>query len=57
MEDVDRRTYDWLALSFVDGLGKVGCCNLIRKFRSPERVFSASRKDLEGVEGLKQKVN
>ncbi len=53
---MDRRTYDWLALNFVDGLGKVGYCNLIRKFRSPERVFNASLKDLGGVEGLRQKA-
>ena len=53
---MDRRTYDWLALNFVDGLGKVGYCNLIRKFSSPERVFNASLKDLGGVEGLRQKA-
>ena len=56
MEKVDREIYDWLALSFIDGLGRVSYRNLIRRFHSPERVFSASIKDLERVEGLKPKV-
>jgi DNA processing protein len=53
---VDREICDWLALSFIDGLGRVSYRNLIRRFGSPERIFKASIKDLERVEGLKPKV-
>ena len=53
---MDRRTYDWLALSFIDGLGTISYRNLIRKFHSPDRVFKASVRDLEGVRGLKPGV-
>ena len=56
MDKEDRRIHDWLALSFVDGLGKISYRNLIRKFGSPDKVFQASIKDLEEVEGLRQKV-
>jgi len=53
---VDKAVYDWLALSFVNGLGRVSYRNLIRKFHSPDRVWKASIKELEKVEGLKPKV-
>lgn len=56
MDKEDRRIYDWVALSFVDGLGKISYRNLIRKFGSPDKVFHASIKDLEEVEGLRPKV-
>lgn len=54
--EMDGRTYDWLALSFIDGLGKMTYHNLIRKFHSPDGVRKASIKDLEKVEGLRPKV-
>ena len=53
---MERRLYDWVALSFVDGLGSVSYRNLIQKFHSPERVFQASAKDLETVGGIRRKV-
>ena len=56
MEKVGREIYDWLALSFIEGLGRVSYRNLIQRFHSPERVFNASIKDLEKVEGLKPNV-
>lgn len=49
-------TYHWLALSFVEGLGSIGCRNLIRRFHTPARVFKASSNDLEKVEGIRSKV-
>jgi DNA processing protein len=48
--------YDWLALSFIDGLGSVSYRNLIQRFHSPDRVFKASVKDLETVGGIRRKV-
>jgi DNA processing protein len=56
MDKEGRRIYDWVALSFVDGLGKISYRTLIRKFGSPGRVFQASIKDLERLEGLRLKV-
>jgi DNA processing protein len=53
---VERRIDDWLALSFVDGLGSVTYCNLIRKFGNPGSIFKASFHDLEAVEGIRPHV-
>ena len=46
----------WLALSFIDGLGSVNYCNLIRRFGSPEGIFKASVQELEAVGGIRPKV-
>jgi DNA processing protein len=56
MENVERRLFDWIALSLVDGLGSVSYRNLIRKFHSPDQVFKASPKDLESAGGIRRKV-
>lgn len=56
MGKADSNIYDWLTLSFIDGLGAKGCLNLIRKFQSPDRIFNASIRDLEKTEGIKPKV-
>jgi len=56
MENVERRLFDWIALSLVDGLGRVSYRNLIQKFHSPDQVFKASAKDLETVGGIRGKV-
>jgi DNA processing protein len=56
MDEEGRRIDDWLALSFVDGLGNISYRNLIRKFGSPGKVFQASINDLEEVDGLRPKV-
>jgi DNA processing protein len=53
---VGERIDDWLALSFIDGLGSVNYCNLIRRFGDPGRIFKASVQDLEAVGGIRQKV-
>ena len=53
---MERRIDDWLALSFVDGLGSVTYCNLIRKFGNPGSIFKASFHDLEAVEGIRSHV-
>ena len=53
---MESRLYDWIALSFVDGLGSVSYRNLIQKFHSPAGVFKASPKDLETVGGIRRKV-
>ena len=56
MGKAESKVSDWLALSFIDGLGAKGCLSLIRKFHSPDMVFNASIRDLEKVGGLKPKV-
>ena len=41
----------WIALYLVPGVGSALFRRLVEKFKSPERVFSASREEIEGVEG------
>lgn len=53
---MDREIRDWLALSFIDGLGRVSYRNLIQKFHSPGKVFKASIKDLEEAGRLRPDV-
>jgi DNA processing protein len=53
---MQQDTYNWLALSFVEGLGSIGYRNLIRQFHTPGGVFRASASDLEKVEGVRNKV-
>ena len=53
---MEKRIYDWLALRFIDGLGSVNYCNLIRKFGSPGSIFQASVQELEAVGGIRPKV-
>jgi DNA processing protein len=56
MEKVERRLYDWIALSLVDGLGSVSYRNLIKKFHNPGQVFKTSAKDLETAGGIRRNV-
>jgi DNA processing protein len=53
---VEKRIDDWLALRFIDGLGSVSYCNLIRKFGTPGSIFKASIQELEAVGGIRPKV-
>lgn len=46
----------WIALYLVPGVGSALFRRLIEKFKSPEKVFSASRGDIEGVEGASKEV-
>lgn len=47
---------DWLALSLAPGIGGKTFHLLLRRFGSPERVFSSRRKDLEEIAGLKNRT-
>lgn len=53
---MENRAADWLALRFVDGLGSVSYCNLIRRFGDPGNIFKASVHDLAAVEGIRPQV-
>jgi DNA processing protein len=44
----------WLALSLAPGIGGRTFHRLLRRFGSPDRVFTSSRKDLEEIPGLKR---
>jgi DNA processing protein len=44
--------YEWLALSFVPGIGAIHYRQLLNRFKTPERVFSASHSELCEVEGI-----
>jgi DNA processing protein len=50
---------EWLALSMIPGVGTAMFIRLLAKFRSPRRVLSASRGQLEEVVGpkLAQRIN
>ena len=44
----------WLALSLAPGIGGRTFHRLLRRFGSPDRVFSARRDELEEIQGLKK---
>ena len=48
---MDERFY-WLALNFVPGVGPVSFKALLDQFGNPKRVFKASRRELEMVDGI-----
>ena len=54
---MDRETLKyWLALNMVVGVGRTLFHRLVQGFGSPREVFSASRNDLLGIQGLGDKV-
>lgn len=55
MANKDDLTY-WVALSSVEGVGSVSYRNLLAKFGSPDRVFEATRRELEQTAGLNHKT-
>jgi len=52
---VDER-YHWLALNFIPGIGPVLVRTLLDRFGGPEHVFKASRRELETVEGIGERL-
>ena len=46
----------WLALSLAPGIGERTFHLLLRRFGSPDRVFTSRRKDLEEIPGLKSRT-
>lgn len=46
----------WLALSLTPGLGSILIKRLLNRFKTPEAVFQAPRKDLLKIEGLGERV-
>ena len=46
----------WIGLSNIPGVGRITFRKLMRRFGSPEHVLSASRDELESIEGLSHKV-
>jgi len=47
-----NRILNWLALNHVPGIGNLLFKRLFNRFKSPERVFEASREELFQVEGM-----
>jgi DNA processing protein len=45
--------FHWLALALIPGVGARTFQRLLQRFGNPEGVFAASRRQLEGVSGLK----
>ena len=52
---MDER-YHWLALNFIPGIGPVLVRTLLDRFGGPEHVFKASRRELETVEGIGERL-
>ena len=50
----DKRC-EWLALSMIEGMGNITFRNLLDRFETPERIFRASKSELEKTEGLRRK--
>ncbi len=55
MEHFSEKPFSWLALYLVQGLGNVGAFNLLKRFKSPEEIFSAGYDELIRVEGVNKK--
>ena len=54
---MDRESLkNWLALNMVVGVGRTLFHRLVQGFGSPRQVFSASRRDLLGIQGVGGKV-
>ncbi|MCX5908088.1 MAG: DNA-processing protein DprA [Deltaproteobacteria bacterium] len=51
-----KNLFSWVALAMAPGVGAVLFKRLLETFRSPERVFQAKTRELEGVEGIGPKV-
>jgi DNA processing protein len=51
--DINKESRDWLALSFVTGIGSRTALTLIDNFGKPSACFNASPRDLESL-GIKQ---
>ncbi|MCF8056419.1 MAG: DNA-processing protein DprA [Desulfocapsa sp.] len=52
----DSPVIDWMALSFVPGLGGRGVRRIISRFGTPAAVFSACKKGLGGDTGIRKDV-
>ncbi len=51
-----KNLQDWLALYFAPGIGSAACRRLIDHFGDPARVFTAGRRELMLVPGLRRKT-
>ncbi|MBI5747994.1 MAG: DNA-protecting protein DprA [Nitrospinae bacterium] len=52
---MDNKSF-WIALNMVDGIGSITYQKLITHFDNPEKVFSASKKELMEVDGIREKT-
>ena len=50
------KSYYWLALSLIPGLGNVALKNLIDRFGSPEQILQASLSELSDVDGIRKET-
>ncbi len=49
---MNERKEGWIALNLIEGLGYLRIRNLLKKFREPKKVFSASLSELLAVPGI-----
>ncbi|MCK4244037.1 MAG: DNA-processing protein DprA [Candidatus Omnitrophica bacterium] len=53
---MDERKKGWIGLNLIDGLGFIRIRNLLKKFREPKKVFSASAAELLEVPGINKNI-
>ena len=53
-EQANAHTRYWLALRNIKGVGSRTASGLLKRFNRPEKIFAASRKDFEGISGLRE---
>lgn len=53
---MDDERYEWIGLKNISGIGNVLFKRLLDEIGSPEAVFSSSRKELTGVDGMPEKA-
>jgi len=51
-----KKNQAWLSLHLVPELGAIGCQKLANVFGGPQKVFKASRKELEQIGGIRKKA-
>lgn len=53
---MDERKKGWIALNLIDGLGHIRIRNLLKRFREPKKVFSATMSELLEVPNINKNI-
>ena len=51
---MDKRKY-WIGISKIEGLGPIFITKLLKKFKSPEKIWKINKKDLKKIKGIGNK--
>ncbi len=53
IEEVTANIRYWMALNSIKGVGSRTASSLLKRYKRPEKIFAASRKDFEEIKGLR----